>query len=157
MNDAKTAKTAVAVLTDEAYAEQFTPKRLKEKLGPDRLRVVGDELHIKESDHDFRTPTHFCLSIDRENGTFTSFNIYGEKGDVKIGKNFDMVGMTYDLPAEGDKKWKKWGKDGYKPIGEHDSSQFGFSELADVDVFQLRIAEEPVAVAKPVVKPVVKV
>lgn len=138
MNDKNTpAVAAIAILSDGDYAEGFAKKRLRQKLGQEGLRVKGTELLIREMDHDFGTPAHACLLLDSENDTFTSFNCYGEKGDVHIGRNFDAEGMTYPLSAKGDAKRKEWRKKGYRLIADHakdDSTQFGFSSAADIDV-----------------------
>ena len=124
---------------------ETSKKRLRQKLGIAGLLVVCDELHVREMEHDFGTPAHACLAIDRKNSTFTSFNAYGEKGDVHIGRNFDAVGMTHALPAPGDEKWKKWSKKGYALVGskEQDSGQFGFTDVANFDVVKVRVAEAP--------------
>jgi len=127
-------------------------KRLRQKLGIAGEKLVCDELLVREMEHDFGTPAHACLAIDRKNGKFTSFNTYGEKGDVHIGRNFDAEGMTHDLPAEGDEKWKKWSKKGYALVGEQDSEQFGFTDVADFDVVEVRKAAAP-APTKPTKQP----
>lgn len=65
-------------------------------------------------------PEHFgggnpqaIIAINDEEGTFTSANVYGEKGDFRLGKGYDPESMTHPLPAEGDPKWKAWSKRGY--------------------------------------------
>ena len=73
-------------------------------------------------DHEF-TPgetAHTCFAINDAEGTMTSFNVYGAPGDRFLGKGYDAEGMTYDLPAPGDEKWKKWRKKGYEFVENAD-------------------------------------
>jgi hypothetical protein len=116
---------------------QPSKKAMRHKLGTSGVKVTGDQLLIRELDGKFAGPAHACLAIDRKKGQFVYFNVYGEKGDVKIGRNFEIGDNICALPPEGDQKWKKWSKKGYAEIGEHDNDQYGFTELADVDVFEL--------------------
>jgi hypothetical protein len=122
---------------------ELSKKALRVKLGVSGVRIDADELLVRELDHDFGTPAHAALAIDRKAGTFTSFNCYGDKGDVRLGRNYDAEGMTHPLPADGDEKWKKWNKKGYALVGSKDqgSEQFGFTNVENFDVVAVRKVE----------------
>ena len=129
---------------------KMSKKDKRVKLGLSGEVIQCDELPVRELDHDFGTPAHAALAIDRKEGTFTSFNCYGDKGNVRLGRNYDAEGMTHPLPAEGDEKWKKWNKKGYALVGskEQNSEQFGFTKAEDFDVIAIRKAEAKAPAAK---------
>jgi len=106
-----------------------TRKQTRRKYGLSECRIPASRLLFRELEHDFGTPAHACLAINDAEGTFTSFNAYGPAGDKHLGRNYDAEGMTHDLPAEGDEKWKKWNKKGYEFAKPEEAAEFDVVEI----------------------------
>jgi len=116
----------------------LTPKQLKHKYGVTRKPLVGDSIMVKPMDHDFGCPAVAVLIFNREAGTYTSANVYGEKGDQRLGKGYDPEKMTHPIPPTGDEKWKVWRKRGYVT-----------GNLRDFDVFEVAALGAALGAAQP--------
>ena len=103
-------------------------KETRRKFGLAAGPIKATRVLQMELDHDFGVPAHSLISIDDEEGTFTSMNVYGGN----LGRNYDPEGMTHPLPAPDSDKWKTWTKKGYE-VGK----------VSDWDVLEL--VKPPVA------------
>ena len=99
-----------------------TNKALRVRFGLAGKPINGTRLLANASDHDFGgKQLESLLIIDDEEGIITSANVYfKEKADMGVGANYDPGQMRQPLPAEGDAKWKKWAKKGYKEVNIDD-------------------------------------
>jgi hypothetical protein len=91
-------------------------KQNRRKFGNAGGPLPCTRLLVRELDHVFvpGQVAHACLAVNDSEGTVVSFNAYGAADDRFLGKGYDLETMTYELPAPGDEKWKKWKKKGYE-------------------------------------------
>jgi len=92
-----------------------TAKQNRAKFGHAGQPTPATRVLVKPLDHDFGGKEgRSLLIINDQKGTFTAANVYGHEGNWNLGRSYDPSTLTHPLPPEGDEKWKKWNKRGYR-------------------------------------------